>query len=385
MKLLTQSEGLQFVLALSRIENIVARLFKILPLLFLFGSAHASTGMTLNFNVGPHNNSFAPGACDMSNAPGSAIGSSMCSIGSMTTVPDLDNTRFFHGTYTDPDTSASYWHTIVGDPSTGFAMESYIPRVNAYESTSGGKPSRIMGWSTSLEVFSGNGWDPLGIDPSRGFDYTGNATADPTKVIMRQVMGGTWDSVTGDWSCNATDGYCSEFLKDQFLFKPKITQKINESDMVQNFVMDMSTISYSDDTTAGSIINTLTITDPDMPDFAPTAGDFQMIDGLITISRPDSGSSSINTNVTGGRYTYTQCSNLQNSSGVEHCWQTTGWDSTAQDFINWDYEEGTYSYVDGGAADVMNYEWDVYWDPSQNGGIAGNESKCLNGLGANSC
>ncbi len=294
------------------------------------------------------------------------------------TAADPDNTRFFHGTYTDPDTSVSYWHTIVGDPSTGFAMESYIPRIKSFESTSGGKPSKIMSGNPSLETWSGNGWDPLGINPSRDFNYTGNATADPTKVIVRQVMGGTWNSVTGDWSCNTTDGYCSEFIKDQFLFKPKITQKINEADMTQNFVLDMSSITYSDDTTAGSIINTLTITDPDMPDFDPTAGDFQMIDGTITISHPTSGSSSVNTNVTGGRYTYIQCSNPQNYFGVEHCWQDN-------DLNNWDYEEGSYSYVNGGEADVMNYEWDVYWDPSQNGGIAGNESKCANGLGANSC
>lgn len=352
--------------------------------------------MTLNFNVGPHNNSYAPGACDMSNAPGSAIGYSMCGIGSMTTVSDPDNTRFFHGTYTDPDTFATYWHTIVGDPSTGFAMESYILKINAFESTSGGKPSSVMGWSKPLEVFSGNGWDPLGINPSRDFNYTGNGTADPTKVIVRQVMGGTWNSTTGDWSCNTTDGYCSEFLKDQFslpalpltqnpqfIYKPKITQIINEPDMEQNFVLDMSSIKYDDDTTAGSIINTLTITDPDMPDFNPTAGDFQMITNIdnnitITISNPDSGSSNLNPNVTGGRYTYTQCNNPASYYGVEHCWQDN-------DLNNWDYEEGSYSYVNGGGADVMNYEWDLYWDPSQNGGIAGNESKCLNGLGANNC
>lgn len=376
MKLLTQSKELRFVLALSKIKYITTQLLKTLPLLFLFGSVHASTGMTLNFNVGPHNSDFAPGACDMSNAPSSVDG--MCRIGNMRTVADPDNTRFYHGTYTDPNTFETYWHTIVGDPSTGFAMESYIPRINSFESTSGGKPSKIIS-RASLEVFSGNGWDPLGKgDPSRDFNYTGNGTADPTKVIVRQVMGGTWNSTTGDWSCNTTDGYCSEFIKNQFLFKPKVTQKINEADMAQNFVLDMSSIKYDDDTTAGSIINTLTITDPDMPDFDPTAGDFQMIDGIITISHPTSGSSSINPNVTGGRYTYTQCNGPINYNGVEHCWQDN-------DINNWDYEEGSYSYVNGGAADVMNYEWDVYWDPSQNGGIAGNESKCLNGLSANSC
>ncbi len=67
MKLSIQSKGLHFIPALSRTRSVATQLLKTLPLLFLFGSVHASTGMTLNFNVGPHNNSFAPGACNMSN------------------------------------------------------------------------------------------------------------------------------------------------------------------------------------------------------------------------------------------------------------------------------------------------------------------------------
>ena len=376
MKPLTQSKELMFVPALNKKKSAVTQLlFKTLPLLLLLSSEYAPGEMTLNFNLGSNNSYFYPGACNMSNVPTYLLGDCGISPIAYTAESDPDTTPFFQGTYTDPVTFERYWHMIVGDPSTGFAMESYIPRIFSYESTSGGRPSRIMSWgSVTLEDQSGNGWDPLGINPSRDFDYTGNGTADPTKVIMRQIMGGTWNSTTQTWSCDNSDQYCSEFLKDQFLFKPKITQKINESDMVQNFVLDMSSITYSDDITTGSIINTLTITDPGMPDFDPTAGDFQMIDSTITISHPASGSSNFNPNITGGRYTYTQCSNSQTTvEGIEHCWQD-------RDINTWDYQEGSYSYVNGGAADIMSYEWDVYWDPSQNSNIAGIESKCANGL-----
>ncbi len=379
MKSLTQSRKSHYVLALSKkIDTVI--LLKAVTLACLLSTSNIAMGeMTLNFSVNSAtNNSFAPGACNMSDAPNNAIEPGMCGIGNMMTVNDPDDTRFYHGTYTDPDTNVSYWHTIVGDPNTGFAMESYIPRINLYESTSGGRPSRIMGWDKPLETFSGNGWDPLGINPSRDFDFTGNGTADPTRVIVRQIMGGTWNSTTKTWSCDSSDAYCSEFLKDQLQLKPKITQKINDTEMEQNFILDMSSITYSDDTTAGNIINTLAITDPDMPDFDPTAGDFQMVNNTITISHPTTGLSNLNPNVTGGRYIYNQCADTQLSSGVEHCWQST-------DINAWDYQEGSYSYVNGGEADVLNYEWDLYWDPAQNNGISGNESKCLNGMGANSC
>ncbi len=373
MKLSAQSKALS-AFAMSEKKELITRLFKISPLLFLLGaeSAWSETNMSLNFNTGPGDNSFYPGACNMSGAP---VADNACGISpaEFQAEPDPDETPFFQGTYTDPDTQISYWHIIVGDPGTGFAMESYTPMIKSYESTSGGKPSKIFQRGTeSLETRSGNGWDPLGLNPARDFDYTGNATGDPTRTIMRQVMGGSWDATTNTWSCQDTDEYCSEFLKDNFLFKPVITQQINDTDFVHKFALDMSAITYDDNTTAGDLTNTLIITDPDMPDFDPKAGDFKMNNDNIEVSMPDSGTSTLNPNITGGRYTYSQCSDPQLSKGMEHCWQDN-------DIDNWDYQEGTYSYVEGDA-DVLNYEWDMYWDPSQNAGLAGNESKCAGAL-----
>ncbi len=378
MKFSAQSKAQLRAFAVSEKKELITQSFKALPLLFLLGSdgAWSATNMTLNFNAGPGNNSFYPGACNMSDAP---VADNACGISptEFEDEPDPDKTPFFQGTYTDPDTQISYWHIIVGDPATGFAMESYTPVINSYESTSGGKPSKIFQRGTeSLETRSGNGWDPLGLDPSRNFDYTGNATGDPTKTIMRQVMGGSWNSTTNTWSCQDSDEYCSEFLKSNFLFKPIITQQINEPDFVHKFSLDMSTIKYDDDSTTGELTNTVVIIDDDMPEFDPKAGDFKMDNDSIEISMPDSDASILNPNITGGRYTYSQCNDPQLSKGIEHCWQDN-------DINNWDYQVGTYSYIEGDA-DVLNYDWDVYFIPSQNGGISGNESKCANSL-AGSC
>ncbi len=372
MKFSAHSRARLCLSALSEKKELVTLSLKILPLILVTPNVWSATNMTLNFSAGPNNNSFYPGACNMDGAP---IADNACGISPVENrdEADPDTTPFFQGTYTDPNTQISYWHMIVGDPASGFAMESYTPLINSFESTSGGRPSRIFQrGQESLETRSGNGWDPLGLNPANDFDYTGNASGDPTKTIMRQILGGSWDADTNTWSCEENDEYCSEFLKDRFLFKPLITQQINDSDFIHKFSLDMSQITYDDDTTPGEIINTVVIIDPEMPEFDPKAGDFKMDNENIEISMPDSGISKLNPNVTGGRYTYNQCENPQFSRGIEHCWQNT-------DINDWDYQEGTYSYIEGDA-DVLNYEWDMYWDPSQNASLAGNETKCAGNL-----
>ncbi len=285
----------------------------------------------------------------------------MCQIGVGNSAPtDPDTTPFYHGQiYID---GVAYWHTIVGDPADGFAMESYISMSGiSLNSDSGGKPSDLFPMDTDLEVLSGNGWDPLGLDPTRSFDYTGNGSADPNKVIIRQVMGGVWDAASSTWSCGGAS-YCSEFLKGDLLTKPLISQTINDlpAGMSSYFLLDMSMLSYSDDTTAGTLVNTLTLTDVPSGDF-DMATDTQAGRSLVT----------------GGRYIYTPCSNPAVSGG--HCWQDANiFDGT------WDYQEGSYGYVDGGT-DPLAYDWGLYWDPDQNPVGPGNEAKCDSGIITGSC
>ncbi len=332
-------------------------------LLVLFSRAATGGDFPLDFQIGG-SSMFFPGNCGVN---GEYTG--MCNIGLGNLVADPDTTPFFQGSITI--NNVSYWHLIIGDPASGFAMENYIPIKSPFLSPSGGKPSDIFNWDTDLETFSGNGWDPLGMDPSRDFDYTGNGSADPTKVVLRQVMGGNWDDTTNTWSCDGA-AFCSEFLKEELGFKPKIVQIINDESgyMISDFELDMSNLTYSDDSTAGTLKNTLIITDPDMPSSYLDAGDFDMS------TDRQAGHSTI----TGGRYTYTPCVNI-----ASDCWidgsvlnYTTGADAS------WDFEEGSYSYVSGDA-DPLSYEWDVYWDPNQNPIGPGNEAKCDSAMIRGTC
>jgi len=330
--------------------------------LFLLSfNAHAADA-PLNFQITPFDaaGTLWPGSCG---ASGSSM-SGMCGIGpGITPDIDPDTTPFFHGFVNIG--GVGYWHTIVGDPADGFAMESYVSREGpggVYPSNSGGKPSMFFGSDADLEQFSGNGWDPLGLDPARNnAAYTGNATADPRKVIVRQVMGGEWDNTAKTWSCGGAT-YCSEFIKDRLDYKANIIQEINDdaANMSSYFQLDMSDLDYTTDSTAGSITNTVTL-------FTAPSGDFDMA------TNSQEGHSS----VTGGRYTYTPCNNPVRPWG--NCWQ----DANISD-NTWDYETGVYYYEDG-EFDALEHDWGSYLSQSQNPLGSGNEAKCDSGLISSSC
>lgn len=335
--------------------------FAFVILILAFCSPVHSGDFLLNFQ--PLGNSFAPGNCGINGDY-----SGMCKIGYGNSMFDPDETPFFQGTVTMG--GVSYWHVIVGDPGAGFAMESYIPLAGGFTSPSGGKLSDLLGWEADLESLSGNGWDPLGMNPTRSFDYTGNGSADPRTVVLRQVMGGEWDNDTKTWRCGDA-AFCSEFLKEEKGFKPKIVQVLNDlpGEMISHFELDMSTLTYSDNTTAGSLINTLRFTSLDMPDYLRDASEFD----ASTDSQVGHAS------VTGGRYIYTHC------AFGGSCWV----DGSIMDYVDgyngtWDFDEGSYSYVNGGT-DVLNYKWDLYWNPIQNDIGPGNEAKCDSGIITGTC
>ena len=209
----------------------------------------------------------------------------------------------------DPSTGIHYWHYILGDPSSGFAQEVYIQ-------------SSVPGTCAENQICTASGGstasDPsfnlLGSDPTQ----TGNATGNPSRVIIRQVIGGSWDATTSTWSCDTA--FCSEFLKASAGDKPKITQGINEPDFSSTFVIDMSAIAISNNTTD------LTLTSKGSPSTGASLTNVQqVIDPATgaTISSFDMSKDAQTTFVTGGKYTYV------NGGG------TLG-------------AEGSYVYVDGG-------------------------------------
>jgi hypothetical protein len=72
---------------------------------------------------------------------------------------------------------------------------------------------------------------------------SGNGSGNPTRVTMRQIM---------------TDGeIMTEFLKDRYEYKPRISQAIMTPDFVSLFDVDMRQIKYNDMTTTAPITNTM--------------------------------------------------------------------------------------------------------------------------------
>ncbi len=291
-----------------------------------------------------------PGPCNMG-----FNNSSFCPTAGTAQEIDPDTTPYTQEQVTID--GVNYWHQVIGDPEQGFAMEVYTRTAGFLMSESGGRNSNFPGialYRQELDVQSGNGWDPLGLNPAIDYKTTGNGTADPTRVIMRQILGGTWNSANNTWSCGTAE-FCLDFSKGAFDAKPRITQTINDvsGGFSAYFDLDMSNSTYSDNTTAGIIVNTVSL-DGNAP------GNFDM-----AVDKQ-------NSTVTGGQYTY--------APGAG--WVDTG---TASGYQTWDYDEGSYSYIDGGA-DQLNQNWASFYDPAQNFSPGpGNESKCDSGAIAGSC
>lgn len=221
-----------------------------------------------------------------------------------------------------------YLHTIVGDPASGFAQETYIRG-----STSTGSDSLTT--STWAAVFaSGANNDPtVGTGPLQG---PGNGSANPNKVVVRQIIGGTWNSSTKSWTCGSAE-FCDEFLKANLDTKPKITQNINLSNLETNFVLDMSAITYQDASTAGTMVNTVSVID---------SGFVKAEDGYFDVAQTPSYASSDNTgknvHLTAGRYTYTESADTVIYGAG-----------------------GTYTYYED-SVDVSAIDWCSYYDGTQN-------------------
>lgn len=130
------------------------------------------------------------------------------------------------------ETSAGYYHVIVGDPATDFALEFFIGS-DGGDSASGGDFSN---WRYPL---------------SSSASLTGNGGGDATRVHMRQIVKG--------------EGLVQETLKAKNATKPKITQDINDGGFSSQFVVDMTNSTYANKNTAGTMVNKQTLVSPGMP------------------------------------------------------------------------------------------------------------------------
>lgn len=225
----------------------------------------------------------------------------------------------------------SYYHVVIGDAGSNFALEYYIRTATGSTCWYGCANARITGGmggggmgggmgggvaplsvSSGAGGLNGNNTDPLG---NSGF--SGNGTGRPDQVVIRMI--------------NNSSEMQQEFLKATEINKPKITQNITTADMTSNFVIDMSKIDYNTTSKIAPITLTQTINSADLP---VQQGNY-----------PDSKNFDINNftgtrTVTGGRYTYNAGSGDGGSAG-------------------------TYTYFADGF-DVYGVDWRSFCDPNQN-------------------
>lgn len=246
----------------------------------------------------------------------------------------------------------TYFHTLVGDPASGFAIESYTQygsgpngtngnsvQIGDFSPTGGGNARSAMDPATANDPMSltflqtntnmANPFgDPVHTDivgnPIAIAEISGSGSQTPSTTVFRMVM----TSADGTMSMEAYKPFLDK--------KPLISQTIQDGSMSSVFAADMRGLSYADMNTPIKITNNLTINDPTIP---TGSGNFEM----ALAQQP---------NVTAGRYTFTP------GSG----WDTNlGWDSP-----NSTYGFGTYTYADGAGFDPLTFNWGSVFDYSQN-------------------
>lgn len=205
-----------------------------------------------------------------------------------------DGTPFIQELFLDPASGEYYYHIVVGTPGDGFAQDVYVKATG--RTWEGGLGSATLGdgdcRSGSSFIFSAcNISDPLGLTHDNVF--TGNGTGDPKAVVMRQLLGGTWDDATDTWSCTASDVFCMEFLKDDLALKPFISLQVRDldDDVTITFELDMRNSDFDTDTIAGTLVNRVEFGDAYLNE---TAGHDYDVDVDPVDSR-----------ITGGRYRFT--------------------------------------------------------------------------------
>ena len=297
-----------------------------------------------DFILGGYQKSDAPFACGIPNHPDN----SDCLIGLQN---DPDSTIFLNERV--PISEGIYWHLVIIDPENEFAMEVYTPVTGFFLSNSGGHEPVFMTLNGNLQQWSGNGWDPLessiktfGPD---NVSFSGNATGDPTKAIIRQILGpGTLtqqEALIKDWVCDP-NSFCQEYLKSEFDFKPKITQQLHSDDLRSLFELDMTHISYSEQNIAGDMRITQEVIDSTIP-----------IGSLYFDAETDLHESSLNA----GQYIHTP--------GI-------GWYDDGDGDMFYAFDRGNYEYADGGIkATHLEQNWMMFYDPAQNE-YPGNKAKC---------
>ncbi|RMH19216.1 MAG: hypothetical protein D6698_05995 [Gammaproteobacteria bacterium] len=345
---------------LNRFQRVCALLLGGIALACLNVNLAQAANFTLDFKADDtHDTSWAGLTNGRISCNFAGLADANCGQGAVldTTDNDVDNTPFMLEKVTVA--GLPYFHMVMGDPNADMAQEYYIRADGAgfsQQSASNGDGCYNNGAVTGCvqfgpgtgvnQVRSGNGWDPLALSATTTNANTGNGSANPNHVIMRQVTGnGTWDPVALTRTC--TDSLCQEFLKATLAMKPKITQDLSSTHGGQTvtgqFVIDMSNSDYQTDTAQAAITNTLDFS-------ASTAGNFNQA------------TDAQNASVNGGQYTYTP------GTVVNNCPPNCGPTSGVPPITNNMGAGGTFSK----GIDPTTFDYGAFRDPSQNATGAGN-------------
>lgn len=249
-----------------------------------------------------------------------------------------------------------YFHVIVGDPATGFAMESYnratggglitssppigdirqptsTPGSAAFSPDGGGNLTSVIGnfsishTPTTLSVLHG---DLSSANPLGDYRVSGTGGNDPRYTAFRMVM----TSPSGDMSLDVSKPFLNK--------KPQISQTVQDGSMTSVFVTNEQGLNYNQDGTAAPLVNTLTLSDPTIP--GAGAADFSMAQAQQSL-------------VTAGRYTFTPGTGYHNDENDP----TLGWNST-----NSTFDFGTYSYAGDTGFQPLTFDWSTVFDYRQN-------------------
>lgn len=321
---------------------------------FLFLSAvgllgvYSSYGLAAGFNT-----NFKPDASGYSsnNTGYCTYGGCQSDIGNSDPTPFGNTVVNVGGVY--------YFHILVGDPATGFAVESYtraaglnasngIPDSGGPFSPDGGGNARSVIGTTAAtdQTFLQNS---LNMSNSLGnYLVSGTGSMNPSYTVFRMVL----NDPAGGMSMDVSKPFLDK--------KPIISQTIQDGTLTSVFVADERAISYGDSSTAAPVVNNLVINDPNIP--TPGAADFEMALAQVT-------------DITAGRFTYTPGTGWGPNASNPTQDPTKGWDQA-----NSSFGQGSYTYVDGQGFDPLTFNWASVFNYADNAIACSNTNKAANAV-----
>lgn len=304
--------------------------------------------------------------CNMSYTVKTGVATGSCSGGFFN--GHEDNTPYFQALFTDTATSKSYFHVIIGDKN--FKGQAHSEMVAEYiiEATSNARDAsaRTTSGYTDDSTDTNVAWNMNHPHNADSDIRNGSGAADPTRVIMNQVLYNDDATVNtqflkgiqgGTVSFNKTTGLMTlTGGSTVFDSKPIITQFANDGGMLNQFTIDMRHKSYSDKTQMsdaeangpnGKITN-ITNLQGGGAFGTPAAdqGDYDTTDATFTAHYVNNS----NPDYTAGAFTYTAGSGTNKDLGGGG---------------TYDYDIAATSFVESGFV-PWNLDWTDFCEPTIN-------------------